>query len=71
MKGSGEHALTLLPMNILICLFFMWSCYAVYMQYKLYGWSWWCIFLVAILNFILCPVCILIAIIRKKFMPIV
>ena len=47
-----------------IVLSVLWSCFAVRMQLRLHGWSWWRVPFVAVLNFAACPLCVIMATFR-------
>ena len=47
-----------------LILAFLWSAFAVRQQIEWYGWTWWRLLLVAVLNFVACPLCMIFAIVR-------
>jgi hypothetical protein len=49
-----------------ILLMFLWACYAIRRQEQLYGGTVGKYTLVFVLNFIFCPVCMLIAIVKGR-----
>ena len=53
-------------LHALVGLSFLWACYAVRRQIKLHGRSWWRVPLVAVVNFVACPLCIVIATVRGE-----
>jgi len=43
----------------------LWAIYAMSKQVKCFGWNWWRILLAGLLNLILCPICVIIAISKE------
>lgn len=56
-------------MNARVGLSLLWACYAVRRQIKLHGWSWWRVPLVAVVNFVACPLYMVIATVRAVSKP--
>ena len=50
----------------IICFYSAWSVYAAVRQVQLYGWSWWKVPVCAVLNFALCPLCMITAFINWR-----